>query len=115
MQVEPLSSDRVFKRIAELLRVKVDTTETIVPETEILKDLGLWGDDAGDFFDAYVEEFNLDMAKLKFTDYFPRDGDEIWLFIKCLVTGRKKHEFYRPIKISDLVEFAITKIWKIRS
>lgn len=114
-QSMPQSADLVFDRIVALLRSKMGTTANVTQDTEILRDLNLWGDDAGDFFDAYVREFGLDMSDLRFTDYFPQEGEHVGLLVKRLVTGRKTHERYLPIRISDLVDFAMTGKWKQQS
>lgn len=114
MRQDELTSSHVFDRVVDLLISKAHVTQTITLDTEILKDLCLWGDDVDNFFKSYVQEFQLDMSNLRFTDYFPREGDHFWLSLKAILKGKESHKFYRPIKISDLVDFALTKQWKLK-
>lgn len=115
MNASDTQSKEVFEQIASLLRQKAHVRLEINGETEILKDLGLWGDDLDEFFAAYSKQFGVDMKDVKFTDYFPQEGEHVGLALRSFFTGRAKHQWYRPIKISDLVESALAQKWECHS
>jgi len=72
-------------------------------ETELRKDLKLWGDDAAEFLAAYGKEFNVALSQFNFDRYFPPEGDFIMpAVIRAL--RLKEQPKYSPLTIGDLEE-----------
>lgn len=46
-------------------------------QTDLVKDLGLVGDDAVEFMDAYASTFNIEVGDYKFSSYF--GSEQLWL------------------------------------
>jgi hypothetical protein len=45
-------------------------TTPITPQTDVRLDLGMYGDDAGEFLEWYNQEFNVDMNNFVFAKHF---------------------------------------------
>ena len=70
-------------------------------ETELRKDLKLWGDDAVEFIIAFGKEFNVDISTLDCNKYFPPEGDRILPAIFRLLSLKKKPEYF-SLTLGDL-------------
>lgn len=72
-------SDAIFKRIQAFIvnQIGVDEVE-ITEDASLQNDLGVYGDDATDFFIAFGREFNVDVSKFMAADYFKGDGIDIF-------------------------------------
>lgn len=97
--------------------------------TCLVNDLGVYGDDAVEFFEAFVKEFGLDPERLTpafFERYFGHEGmtfDEMLIgliawpwFLLGLFLPRRLNPFAEPepadrVLIQDLVEAAKAKKW----
>lgn len=66
-----------FEQVAALLveREGIDR-ESIYPQSRLVQDLGMWGDDVVAFFSALAERFGTDFSALEadWNRYFPREG-----------------------------------------
>lgn len=66
-----------FEQVAAFLaeREGIDP-ESIYPQSRLVQDLGMWGDDVVAFFSAVSERFGTDFAALEadWDRYFPREG-----------------------------------------
>jgi hypothetical protein len=75
--------------------------------TRISEDLGLEGDDADDFMQAFSKKFNVDLANFNFDEYFASEGFDPFRLLAYLI-GIKK---YKSITLSDLERAARNKRW----
>lgn len=76
-------------------------------DTELRKDLKLWGDDAVEFIIAFSAEFDVDISSFDMNKYFPPEGDAMLPAILRLLSMQKKQE-YTVLTLGDL-EQAIDK------
>lgn len=82
--------DDVFKRIVLLIENKMGKyRKRMNEETCLEKDLGMIGDDAVEFLIDFGKEFNVDVSKFNFTEYFHPEGDSILPAIIRLFTNKK--------------------------
>ena len=109
--VTTAADESTQQRLVRLLHAHVGESVVIGPETQILRDLALWGDDADNFFDEFVQQFGVDMRGAKFGDYFPEEGQQVGLAIKWLLTGRRMHDHFRAITVADLANSAALGYW----
>ena len=65
------SLDKVKSFVSKFWSVKVDKLNR---ETRLEDDLGITGDDAIEFFDAFYEEFKVDLKTLNISKYFGSEG-----------------------------------------
>lgn len=56
-------------------------------QTDLVEDLGLVGDDAVEFMDAYASMFNIEVGDYKFSSYF--GAERLWL-LPGFSRGRRK-------------------------
>lgn len=56
-------------------------------QTDLVDDLGLVGDDAVEFMDAYADAFNIEVGDYKFSSYF--GPERLWL-LPGLSRGKRK-------------------------
>lgn len=90
-----------------LLKQIVDKRETLTYKTKISQDLGLEGDEADQFLDAFSKKFNVDFSDFNFKKYFVEEGwDPIRFFI--YTTGIIK---LKPITLRDLEKSAEIGKW----
>lgn len=71
--------DEVFERIQAFIvkQIGVDEVE-VTRDASLQNDLGIYGDDATDFFTAFGREFNVDVSKFMAADYFKGDGIDVF-------------------------------------
>ena len=65
--VQPATIDAVRALVAES---SVAAPEKITPETRLVSDLGIWGDDAGDLIEVFAKKFRVRMDGFVFLDHF---------------------------------------------
>jgi hypothetical protein len=93
-------------------------------ETSVVQDLGVAGDDADELFLAFDEKFGTDSSILDFERFFGHEGMWPWeaaMGILFLLWGMvrkvigkplvEKTEEERNMRVSDLVDAALTKKW----
>lgn len=78
------------------------------PESKILEDVGLDGDEAYKFLNDFSEKFDTDLSGLNFDSYFNSEGFDIISFLKSLV---KKSSRLQPITLKDLEIAVLKKKW----
>lgn len=61
-------------------------------ETRVEQDLGITGDDAYDFIDAFSKQFSVDVTNFNFDSYFELEGDWILPELVRFFRGIKKEE-----------------------
>ena len=108
-----VAEENTQQRIVRLLHSYVGESAPLGPETQLLRDLQLWGDDAGNFFDEFAQQFGVDMRGAKFADYFPAEGQHVGYAIKRLLTGRRMHDHFRAITVADLANSAALGHWVV--
>lgn len=72
--------------------------------TDLVKDLGLMGDDAVEFMDAYASAFNVEAGDYKFSSYF--NSERLWL-----LPGFSKNKRKKPITLGMLELAAKAGTW----
>lgn len=89
----------------------------IRPESRILHDLGISGDDAVELLTAFAREFNVNLSEFPFDQYFPDEASfsfrSLWTWLLKLA-GRRVSEMdaWRPITVADLERAAELGRWK---
>ncbi len=76
--------------------------EIITDDTKLTEDLGMNGDDAIDFIFAYSKDFNVYVSNFMAADYFDAEGDQIFPRIIRFLTGKKKNNVNKELKVADL-------------
>ena len=71
--------------------------EEVTEEASLEKDLGIYGDDAMEFIEAFSKAFNVDISRFMAAEYFSPEGDVILPTIIRFLTGKKK------TKLKDLI------------
>jgi hypothetical protein len=113
--------------------------EKIGPETMLAYDIGMFGDDAWEFFEAFAKRFSIDPESFRSSDFVKQFGNEgipIWpppwegmlaLLLFFLPFGwtilswwvkknsREEHEQHKDdpdaVRVKDLVQAAAAKHW----
>ena len=63
--------NEIFNQIVQLIIDKRGKYKfPITEKTTLEDDLGISGDDAIEFLDAFSDKFNIDLSKFKFVEYF---------------------------------------------
>lgn len=72
-------NEEIFEKIQAFIveRIGVDELE-VTTNASLQNDLGIYGDDAIDFFIAFGREFNVDVSKFMAADYFNGEGVDIF-------------------------------------
>jgi hypothetical protein len=107
--------DETFRRVEEHLRMILSPRKRgmlIGPETELYRDLGIYGDDLA--FDVVLwaqREFGVVEESLRFADYAPGEQPfrSIWRFLGKL-TGKKECT-YKSLTVRDIVAAIEAKRW----
>ena len=92
--------------VINLIAKKTGLSPTeISPESRLLHDLGITGDDAVELLSEYSEAFQVDMGEFEFRQYFTGEPHlfNCWFAAK----GSK----LRPLTVRDLAEAARQKKW----
>lgn len=85
--------------------------EELTPDTRILHDLGIDGDDGDELLEAFCEEFEIqNMSEIDYSAYFGPEGGGLFFFLYYLVFKRDKFLLV-PITLRDLVKSAEAKRW----
>lgn len=72
-------SDQPFERIKSFIVKQIGVDELEVTKNASLQnDLGVYGDDATDFFIRFGREFNVDVSEFMAADYFRGEGLNIF-------------------------------------
>ena len=81
--------------------------EKLLASTRLSEDIGLEGDDADEFLEAFAKKFNVDFSQFDFHKYFAEEGwDPIRFFI--YMTGLRK---FKAITLMDLEKAAEAGKW----
>lgn len=102
---------RVGRFVAHYCAVDI---ERIRDSTTLFADLGIDGDDAVDFFEAFRDEFGVDLSSLELSRQFGPEGLPFWLpllpfvsFVKVVLRRRRKPMGLVPISVADLFDAVV--------
>lgn len=72
-------ADRLFEKIQSFIvkQVGVDELE-VTKDASLQNDLGVYGDDATDFFIAFGKEFHVNVSNFMAADYFKSEGIDLF-------------------------------------
>lgn len=74
----------------------------ITEDATLLGDLGIYGDDADEFFELFAEEFNVDLS-----------GLDLWWIRSLFLRGNhEKIAKKKTIRVKDLIETVKNGKWK---
>lgn len=105
--------DQVVAFVAKELAVRADLLN---PETTLLGDLGVDGDDGDELLSEFGRRFGVDMSTCKPGLYFGPEGVAPWFLLNWLVQAFRRgtpedRARLRPIRIIDLVRSAERGRW----
>ena len=98
--------------------------KTVTAETRLYADLGMTGDDAERFLQAFAANYDIDMSALEWQRYFENEPTMADMLMPALVFGasvlsptfavrwQSAREAEREITIAHLAEVASTKVWR---
>ncbi len=66
-----------WERLLGFVKEELGHSNRLEPDTDLREDLGLWGDDAYEFLENFIAEFNLEVGSFIFSDYFEREGIDL--------------------------------------
>lgn len=72
-------------------------------ESRMREDLGIYGDDAVDFFVAFADRFNVDLSTFKIEDYFEGEGYPDLQTAKALLR-QEPRPVYQSLNVGQLLE-----------
>jgi hypothetical protein len=78
--------------------------------TRLEDDLGMTGDDAAEFLEAFAEEFEADLTGIEFHKHFDPEGIPL-LFWPPGLANHMKDLGHFPVTIGHLIEVASAKRW----
>jgi len=79
--------------------------------TRLRADLGLDGDDAGEFFKDFAEEFSVDLRQFDYGRVFGPEGCNPFAFTLWIVYWFRPPPDPSDVTISDLVLAVLNKCW----
>jgi hypothetical protein len=94
--------DQIFNQLKEfVIRERLGYEFELTRDTDLQRDLKIWGDDADDFIESFSREFNVDISEFEISKYFKSEGDWILPKIMSFFFG-KKTEQYPPLRLGNL-------------
>ena len=106
-------NNELYERVKTFIVEQVvwGSEEELTPDTRLLHDLGIDGDEGNELLEAFCEEFDIqNMSEIDLSAYFGPEGGDLFIFLYYLVFDRDK--FLRiPITLRDLVKSAEAKRW----
>jgi len=70
-------------------------------QTDLVEDLGLVGDDAVEFMDAYASAFNVEAGDYSFSSYF--DSEQLWLLPGFSKAGQRNSITLGMLELTAMV------------
>lgn len=107
METDALKYQEIYEKVVAFVQLETCTRKKLSVSTELLRDLGIDGDDAREFMVRFENEFNVDMSSFNGSDYFGAEGFDFFKSLKALVARGGKS----PITLGRLVEAAETRSW----
>lgn len=81
-------------------------------DTQLYRDLSLYGQDAESFLYWYGQTFKLSGDNFRFADYFPSEGINPVRLIGNLFRGRADYKNYKPLSLRVLAQAAAVGRWE---
>lgn len=104
-----MNSKETFERITDFVQNYLgDTKQELTRETDLQKNLKIWGDEADEFIEKFSNEFNVDISELDLNKYFYQEGDRILPSLINFFKDKSKDDKPYPLTLGDL-EKAIEK------
>ncbi len=105
------TQDAIFANVVELLQEYAGKERRLDWDTTLFGDLGIWGDDAGDFLTELAERFEVDFSRFRFHRHFRAEGYSLLDLLllpfripgRCLGTTPEEDQNLIPITIRQLV------------
>ncbi len=86
-------NDKIFNDIKSFVEeVRWKYPFELQRETRLEQDLGITGDEAYEFIDAFSKQFGIDVTNFRFDNYFELEGDWILPAFVSFFRGKKKEE-----------------------
>ncbi len=86
-------NDKIFNDIKSFIEeVRWKYPFELQRETRVEQDLGITGDEAYEFIDAFGRQFSVDVTNFKFNCYFELEGDWILPALIRFFKGKRKEE-----------------------
>ncbi len=109
----------MFKRVESfVLKFRPGSKGPLSADTRLLDDLGMDGDDAVEFMEAFSKEFDVDMSEFEFDKHFGPEGFgpvDLFYILFSLVGRIFRKDFdllgHISITLRDLVSAAKAKKW----
>lgn len=92
----------IEKEVLKIVRGVVSKSTQVSPDSRLLHDLGIYGDDAWYMFDDITEALDIKDALFDGTEYFPNDHE-----FPCFITRLFKKnalEEWKEMTVSQLVD-----------
>jgi hypothetical protein len=81
------------------------------PDTRLEEDLGMTGDDAAEFMEAFAEAFEVDLTGIEFHRHFGPECSGPILFLPRWLQEEMKDLGNYPVTVGHLIEVAAAKRW----
>lgn len=96
--------------VLEFIRDFCDWTEPLPDDADAFGTLGITGDDASEFMEAFVARFSVDAAAFRWYFHY---ADEGWNFGALFYTPIYRRFGHIPITVATLTEAVRTQRWPI--
>ncbi len=103
----PVTFEQVRDFLSEQWRVR---PERLTPDTRLLHDLGIDGDDAEEILTDFAEQFQVDLSAFRFTEHFGSelDAGPRWVLRKIFGGDAVRKT---PVTLQALVDAATSGRW----
>jgi hypothetical protein len=108
MPANRASDAQLYEMIVSLVTEETGTRKRLTEQTDLLKDVGMDGDDANEFLCKFADRFQVDMSDFRFDRFFGSEGFALIQFIRSLFSSGKS-----PCTIALLVEAAKNGHWPV--
>ncbi|MCA8917306.1 MAG: DUF1493 family protein [Planctomycetes bacterium] len=101
-------SEQTQLAVAAFVRERLGENSATHPDTRLLEDLGLDGDDARIFMEAFADRFAVARGDFRLEDHFGAEGLDPVELVRSLF-GREHRS--TPLTLRMLAEAAEAKVW----
>jgi hypothetical protein len=106
--MDKILSDQVRQFICDFWHQRPDKLRS---DTRLEEDLGMTGDDAADFLEAFAKAFDVDLAGIEFHKHFgPECGPIVFFWPPGLKEEMRDLGKY-PVTVGHLIQVACVKRW----
>ena len=102
-----------LRRALEQMGIFKNEFESLRPETELLKDLGIDGDDFLEVVEVLAEEFGCDMSSFDFRRHCHEEADLLFprSFVRWVKRKRGAKEEFEPVTIKMIDDTLKARKW----